>query len=217
MSPSESTMNSISVIIPCYNNEKTIREAIESVIHQTWAPLEIIVVDDGSTDSTIDILKAYKNNISLIEQVHQERAVARNSGIRMASGKWIAFLDADDVWLPSKLEKQAAVIEKDPDISLSYTQATSTDRWGKKVKIYGSHYVIRGMPGTANMLCALLKGNPITLSTVLVKRNILERYGLFNEKLVYIEDWELWMRLASSGCLFHFLSETTTLYRYYGK
>ena len=136
MSPSESTTNSISVIIPCFNNVKTIREAVESVLTQTLAPDEIIVIDDGSTDESLSILNEYKGKICILKNSHQERAVARNTGIRKAVSKWIAFLDADDTWLPLKLEKQVAVIEKNPEVSLCYTQAISIDCRGKKVKIY---------------------------------------------------------------------------------
>ena len=217
MSPSESTMNSISVIIPCYNNVKTIREAIESVLVQTLVPNEIIVIDDGSTDKSLSILNEYKGKICILKNSHQERAVARNTGIRKAVSKWIAFLDADDVWLSDKLEKQIKIVQQHPECVLSYTQAKLIDTLGNGCSMYGKNLIGSGNPRPSIMLEELLKDNPIPLSTVLVKKDVIEKYGLFNEKLVYIEDWELWLRLSSWGCQFHFLPEITTRFRFYGE
>jgi glycosyltransferase involved in cell wall biosynthesis len=111
----------ISVVIPAHNGEQFLREAIESVLTQTLAATEIIVVDDGSSDGTPQIAKAYDS----VRYHHQEQsgaAVARNAGAKIASSQWIAFLDADDVWLPNKLERQAAACQADPDLKMAFGQ-----------------------------------------------------------------------------------------------
>jgi len=111
MSPSQEEPDTISVVIPCYNGENFIRETIESVLNQTHLPLEILVVDDGSTDHSAQIAESFGSPVRVIRQVNQGESVARNRGLDEAQGNWVAFLDADDLWMPEKLAAQVAAIE----------------------------------------------------------------------------------------------------------
>jgi glycosyltransferase involved in cell wall biosynthesis len=104
-------MHSISVVIPCYNKKLYIAEAIQSALDQTLKPLEVIVIDDGSTDESAAIAESFGNRVQVLRQKNQGESVARNRGIDLAKGEWVALLDADDVWLPNKLEKQMAAVE----------------------------------------------------------------------------------------------------------
>src|SRR6056297_2562084 len=103
----------VSVVIPCYNGQDFVREAIESALGQTTKPLEILVVDDGSTDQSADVIRQFPHPVRLIQQVNQGESVARNLGLDQARGDWVAFLDADDVWQPTKLEEQLRFTSED--------------------------------------------------------------------------------------------------------
>ena len=113
---------SISVIIPTYNSAVFLPEALQSVLSQTFLPQDVIVVDDGSTDDTEDVLEPFRRHIHYIRQENQGPAVARNRGIAEAKGDLIAFLDADDVWVPEKLERQVNVLIENPRIGLVHSR-----------------------------------------------------------------------------------------------
>jgi glycosyltransferase involved in cell wall biosynthesis len=114
----------VSVVIPVFNAEKYLRQAISSALDQTLPPHEIIIVDDGSTDSSREIASSFGPAVICLSQQHQGPSAARNLATARSSGDWIAFLDADDYWLPDKLARQAAVIEADPNVELVYTGRT---------------------------------------------------------------------------------------------
>ncbi len=118
-------MPAVSVIIPTYNSAHFVVEAVESVLAQTWQDLEIVVIDDGSTDETAAVMTRFGPPVRYIQQRNGGVAVARNKGIRESSGKYIAFLDADDTWLPEKLEKQIELLEKDQDARACYSAYSS--------------------------------------------------------------------------------------------
>src|SRR5437763_447547 len=111
-------MKTVSVIIPAYNFARYVPEAIDSVLAQTYAPFEVIVVDDGSTDDTPKVLAAYGNRIRAIRQVNQGVAAARNTGLAAAGGEYVAFIDSDDTWEPRKLQLQMDRFDADPDLGL---------------------------------------------------------------------------------------------------
>ncbi len=114
----------VSVIIPTFNRGWVIREAIDSVLNQTFGSFELIVVDDGSTDNTLDILAEYKDRITLIKQRNRGVSAARNRGMDAASGRFIAFLDSDDLWLPQKLNCQMEFFDSNPDALICQTEET---------------------------------------------------------------------------------------------
>lgn len=198
----------VSAIIPTYNSGHHIVECVESVLSQTYPHIEIIVVDDGSTDGTQAILFPYvsQQKIRYLRQPNQGPAAARNLAIRNSNGDFIAFVDADDVWLPEKLERQLAIFRNRDNVGLVYSDGKSIgEKWEmltktsrrmreyekRKAELYLRGQVYKG----------LLNSNFILTSSVVVRRNVLEKTGLFLEKMYarrfsYGEDFELWLRIA---------------------
>lgn len=198
----------ISVVIPCYNAEDFIEETIESVLSQTYKPLEIIVVNDGSTDRTADILKKYQRYIRIIHQPNQGECVARNTGLEAARGFWVAFLDADDMWLPQKLERQIEIIKryKEKNIIcihtgfyLLYPDGTKilAERCNKPSGIF--EYSLKD----------LILEPQVNSSTCLIKRDSPVR---FPSNITQGGDMLFFAELSQYGC-FYFISEPLVLYR----
>lgn len=178
----------VSIIIPAYNASRYIREALESALRQTQKNVEIIVVDDGSTDNTIEYIQSYGDRVRLIEQSNKGAASARNLGAKEARGLWLAFLDADDVWAPEKLERQISGIG---GRNWSYTDMEFIG--GVNDGLRDSQFTKKH---EAQVLKELVQGNFISTSTVLIKRETFEESGGFDESLRSIQDWELWTRVA---------------------
>jgi len=188
-------MAKVSVIIPTYNNSDCVAQAIESVLAQTYRDLEIIVVDDGSTDGTAAVLERFGDRIVYVRQAHRERSAARNNGILHSSGEYVAFLDADDLWLPHKLAAQVPQMDAHPSAGLTYARARSYGprrRWARAWGLLG-YPPRRGQPAFASFALS----NRIPLLTAMVRRRCLDDVGMFDESLTYIEDWELWLRLSA--------------------
>ncbi|MBL1211080.1 glycosyltransferase family A protein [Geminocystis sp. GBBB08] len=162
----------VSVIIPVYNGEKYLGEAIASVFKQIYDPLELIIVDDGSTDNSGNIAKSFPQ-ILYIYQHNQGVCVARNRGIAMAKGEFIAFLDADDIWTNNKLETQINYFIKEPNIGYSIT---------KQRFFFDSEVII---PSWFNQKFLSIDHNGYLASTLVVKREIFEKIGLFNTQCIY--------------------------------
>ena len=184
---------SFSVIIPAYNAEHYVREAIDSALSQTHMPVEILVVDDGSTDETPEIVRSYDSTVQLIQQENQGPGAARNRGAKVAFGDWLAFLDADDVWEPSKLEKQSATIQHSTGIvycdriNMGQLGGLST-RQSDGVKLHAGRIYDQ----------LLLEGNFITLSSACIERKFFNDLGGFDPtpEVAGVEDWELWLRAS---------------------
>lgn len=174
-------MKLVSVIIPVYNAEKTIYNAIESILRQTYKNVEIIIVNDGSIDKTLEILKNIKNEkIKIYTQENKGPAAARNFGIKNSSGYYIAFLDSDDVWLEDKLERQVELIEK---YNYDMLGAREFNFENKLIEI---------------KIDKLLFKNYFWTSTVIIKKEIFDKIGYFNEEKKYCEDYEYWIKVCSS-------------------
>ncbi|HPT07743.1 MAG TPA: glycosyltransferase [Candidatus Omnitrophota bacterium] len=186
-----------SVIIPTYNSARYISQTLRSVLSQTCRDFEIIVVDDGSTDATIDIVSGFEG-IRVLKQSHAERAAARNKGIREASGTYISFLDADDLWLPHKLEADKKCFEG-TGVDLVCSDVLVIDENGAS---YGKRRFNAHLKDIKNQV---LLSNPFFTSTVSVTKSALEKSGLFCQeiKLSGSEDWEMWARLCQNGGVFH--------------
>ncbi|MBK6798516.1 MAG: glycosyltransferase [Acidobacteria bacterium] len=185
----------VSVIIPAYNAEKFVAETISSVLAQSYADYEIIVVDDGSTDGTLAVLKSFEPKIKVFTKPNGGPASARNLAIRNSSGRFIAFLDCDDLWVENKLEQQVAFFKSHPEMGLVFSQAQMfIETGGEKI--------IRSTIGyTADpTLRQLLFGDYIPNSTVMIRRECVDSAGLLNESmdLIAVEDYEYWMRIAHS-------------------
>jgi len=168
----------VSVIIPVYNCEKYITDAVDSVLAQTHRSIEIIVVDDGSTDKTKEALAAYGDRIKYIYKENGGPASARNVGIKMSKGQFIAFLDADDMWVENKLEQQLIDID-------------DAGMVGSGVKPGLPHPVFLSYK-------ELLLKNSFINSSVLVKRECFDRVGCFDERPQFkaVEDWDMWLRIS---------------------
>jgi glycosyltransferase involved in cell wall biosynthesis len=189
-------VQSISVVIPARNASATLERAIESVLAQTYSPHEIIVVDDGSSDASAAIARAYPSVAVITLRDGRGAAAARNAGIRAAQGEWVAFLDADDEWLPEKLGKQAARIE--PGQSMIFC---ASEEFGPDGRSLGDTFRGRAVCCTADAWKVLLKTNFVATPTVMAPRALLLQLGGFDEKLPLGEDQDMWIRLALSGRL----------------
>jgi glycosyltransferase involved in cell wall biosynthesis len=183
----------VSVVIPTYNCAPYLPRAVESALGQTFAPVEVIVVDDGSTDDTAQVLAPYEGRIQYIRQANRKLPGARNTGIRHARGELIAFLDADDWWLPEKLERQVPLLLDNPDVGMVHSDFVFYDEPDGRYRPSnspGHELVGRCRP-------RLLLGNAINVCTAVVRRECFDRAGLFNEGLVGgLEDYDLWLRVA---------------------
>ena len=181
----------ISVVIPSYNRATVLPRALDSVLGQTVLPLEIIVVDDGSTDITQALLVDNYPQVSLISKSNKGVSAARNAGIAVSKGNWIAFLDSDDAWLPSKLEQQIQAITAMPDCLICHTDEIWI-RNGKRVNPKHKHAKPNGWVYQDSLpLCC------VSPSSILIHRSLFDQVGLFDESLPACEDYDLWLRLFS--------------------
>ena len=180
----------VSVIIPTYNRGWILQEAIDSVLEQDFHDYELIVVDDGSVDNTPTILKAYKNEITVLRQANQGVSAARNSGIKAATGRLISFLDSDDLWLPRKLSTQVKFFNDHPQAVITQTQ----ERWirnGVRVNPKKRHHKFSGMIFERSLALCL-----VSPSAVMIKKSLFNTVGIFDESLPACEDYDLWLRIS---------------------
>ena len=187
----------ISVIIPTYNNAEIIKETIESALNQTFKDFEIIVINDGSTDNSADVLRPYINSgkIIYLEQDNSGPTMARNRGIETSRGKYIAFLDNDDLWMPTKLEKQVDFLNRNEDYGMAYTDAYEFR--GSKI-LKSSKLTSNDISMMTGMIFEhLMNGCFIFMSTVVVRKSVLEDMGYFDPNVGFTcNDWELWLRIS---------------------
>ena len=201
----------VSVIIPNYNYARYVTEAITSVEKQTHKNKEIIVIDNGSTDDSLQVLKSFGDRIRLIAQENQGQSGARNSGLKAAKGNFIAFLDADDTWAETKLEKQLALFS-DPEVGLVYCGFHRIDAKGKILSTtYAekSGYLLEDF--ALSPAAAVLGGE----STAVLRKSIAEKVGLFDLELSIGTGWDYWRRVASISKIAS-IREPLMLYRQHG-
>jgi glycosyltransferase involved in cell wall biosynthesis len=181
-------VRTISVILPVWNRAREVGNAIDSALAQTMPPLEVIVIDDGSTDATPEVLARYGERIIVIRQSNQGVAAARNSGIAIARGELLAFLDSDDVWLPRKLELQAALFDADPALGLVHCG----------VDFEGMGVAVDGMEGAVSEEMLRLARRVIVSqsSSVMVPRRVAAEMGGFDARMRASEDWDFCYRVA---------------------
>lgn len=195
----------VSVVIPTYNRAHLIEEALDSVFAQTFKDYEVILVDDGSTDGTEALVKRrYDGKVKMIRQENQGISGARNTGIANASGKYVAFLDSDDKWLPEKLAQQTAYMEAHPEIGLLSTKLARYDLGDKQeVEICPSEF--------PKSFSELLNGrNHVPTTTTMIRRECFAKAGVFDRTLPVAEDWDLWLRISEHygmACLDDVLAE----------
>lgn len=181
----------VSVIIPTYNRGWAIRDAVDSVLNQDFSDYELIIIDDGSTDNTMQILDRYGDKIVVLYQENKGVSAARNRGIAAASGQFIAFLDSDDIWLPKKLSIQIDFFKSNPDALICQTGEVWI-RNGIRVNPKDRHKKLSGMIFEPSLSLCL-----VSPSAVMMKRHLFETTGLFDENLPACEDYDLWLRIAS--------------------
>ncbi len=181
----------VSVIIPTYNRGWVVKEAIDSVLDQEFSDFELIVVDDGSSDNTREILGGYGDRITVLRQPNRGVSAARNRGINEAAGQLIAFLDSDDLWLPGKLATQVKFFEENADAVVHQTQEIWV-RNGVRVNPKKRHHKFSGMIFERSLALCL-----VSPSAVMIKKNLFDDVGLFDENLPACEDYDLWLRISS--------------------
>ncbi|WP_205672099.1 glycosyltransferase family A protein [Ammoniphilus sp. YIM 78166] len=189
------------MIIPTYNRGKFITNAIESVLRQTYRDLEIVIIDDGSTDDTRSRVAPYGSPVRYIYQQNQGVSEARNNGIKQARGKYIAFLDSDDLFLPHKLEEQMNYIKNHPECKFLYSWYYKTNAKGE-IKLLRKNVACRNQEHL--QYCLITRRLGIRTSTVLIHKECFEKAGLFNRNYWRSQDWDMWLRLAayySGACI----------------
>ncbi|BBO91457.1 glycosyltransferase family 2 protein [Desulfosarcina ovata] len=180
----------VSVVLPTYNRAWTVRSAIDSVLNQDYTALELIVVDDGSTDGTADLLADYGTQIQVIRQSNQGVSAARNAGIQAAEGNLIALLDSDDAWLPGKVAAQVDFFSRHPDALICQTEELWI-RNGARVNPGKRHRKEGGMIFERSLELCL-----VSPSAVMLHRSLLDEVGGFDPDLPACEDYDLWLRIA---------------------
>jgi glycosyltransferase involved in cell wall biosynthesis len=202
----------VSVIIPAYNAARTLETTVQSVYGQSLQDFEIVIVDDGSKDNTLEVARriaASDSRIKVVAQSNSGAAAARNAGIKAATGEYVAFLDADDLWLPQKLERQIALLNSEKDAAAVQTGAYYVN---DDLEVLSVRPCV--IPEDVLLETLLFRSFPALMSTLLVKRSAFDKIGLLNTKLVILEDWELAIRL-SRFCNLKSIEEPLALYRNY--
>lgn len=197
-----------SVVIPAFNAARTLNESVASVLAQTCRDFEVIIVDDGSSDATYGVARAIDDpRVTARTQANGGAAAARNTGIEAARGKYVALLDADDVWVPYKLERQLAVFNAHPDVHAVQSGAWFVD--GELQILYER----RCRPSTDALLETLRFENlPATMSTLVVERSFFSSTGLLDTRLEILEEWDIMIKVARH-CNLLSIEEPLTLYR----
>jgi glycosyltransferase involved in cell wall biosynthesis len=198
-------MPKVSIIIPTYNRADLLRLTVESVLAQTYPNIELIVIDDESTDQTPQVMAAYGDRIRYIRQPNQGPDAAVANGYALATGEYINFMDHDDLMMPTKIERQAAILNSDDRVGLVHCGYNHIDEKGKLLQN------AIALPDS-DVLKSLIKANFIWSGAPLIRRTCLEKVGLFDES-IWCSDWDLWLRLAISGCGFHCIQEALGSYR----
>jgi glycosyltransferase involved in cell wall biosynthesis len=183
-------MPRVSIIIPTYNRRDLVREALASVQAQTYQDCELIVVDDGSTDGTAEVVQEF-SGVHYISQSNRGVSAARNRGVAYSTGAWLAFLDSDDLWQPRKLETQVAFFTTHPEVQICQTEELWL-RNGVRVNPHNKHRKTGG-----DIFARSLERCLVSPSAVMLRRELFIRVGGFDESLPACEDYDLWLRIAA--------------------
>ncbi len=205
-------MARVSAIVPVYNGAATIAEAIDSALAQSYAGLEVIVVNDGSTDATAEVLKRYDGRIKVIDRPNGGIAAARNTGVAAANGEYLAFLDCDDIWAPTMVERTVAALDDNHDCILAYTNCAVVDSDGHDLRSALAGTGVDHAPTLNEMLSRLW---PIMPSAVVVRRVAFDLCGGFSEEFrsYGFEDVIFWLRARELGP-FHYIPECLVKWRF---
>jgi glycosyltransferase involved in cell wall biosynthesis len=202
----------VSVVIPTYNRAELIREALDSVFAQTYTDLQIVVVDDGSTDHTNEILARYGDKVTTIRLPRSGISAARNAGIEATSGEYIAFLDNDDLWLPEKIEKQLSYSISHPEMVLTYTDAIQFSELGTQNRTFVDHF--SALKDSTHLFTPMITEYAVPLmSATMMKASFLRSTGLRFPHYLGIDDLALFLEMMIAGGKFGYLSEKLTMRR----
>jgi glycosyltransferase involved in cell wall biosynthesis len=205
------TTPEITVVITCFNYGHYLEGCLNSVLSQTYENYEIVVVDDGSKDNTLEVMEGYSGlqNLHFLQQENCGQAKAKNRGIEYAKGRYVAFLDADDLWEKEKLKKQIQRFAN-PTVGVVYSRARLIDEKGIPLAFKDPGKYLK--PRSGMVLHWLLFDNFVWFSSAIVRRECLERFGFFDEALRMGIDWDLWLKI-STKYEFDFVDEPLLLYR----
>jgi len=205
----------VSFVIPLYQTRRFVREAVESALAQTHRPVEVIVVDDGSTDGGVQALRDLETGgrVRILSQAHAGTAAARNTGLRASRGEYLAFLDSDDRVDPRLVERLLPLVDGGGGCGLAYGSARRIDEGGEPIADGASDPARGRLHREGNLLPALAFGGFIQCNSVLVRRDLVERAGGFDERFGHCEDFHLWLRLSARGARARFRPETLASYR----
>ena len=201
----------VSVLTASYNMGHYLREAVDSVLAQGWPTLEVIIIDDGSTDDTPRVCETWRDEprVRIIRQTNQGQTAAKNTGLKAACGEFVGFCDADDSWLPQKLRRQVPVLRSRPEVAVVYGDTALVDARGEPLPDIPVQRFSGRITGP------LLANNFVTFNTVLVRRKVLEEFGGFDESMRMAIDYDLWLRISTRH-EFVYLRETLARYRIWG-
>lgn len=200
-------MCEVSIIIPAYNQARYLADTVQSVLAQTFGEFELIIVDDGSTDNTGEVAKAFSDRrVRYIHQANKGLSGARNTGIAHAQAPNLVFLDADDWLVPQALSLHREAQQKHPEAGVTIGSWVFTNSQGEP-------FAEEVLPQSSLDLATLLMGNPLPVHGAMVKRSWLDKVGVFDESLRACEDWDLWLRLALIGCPFSLFPQRVCAYR----
>jgi len=201
----------VSVVIPTYNRSALLHDSIKTVLDQTYNNIQIIVVDDGSTDDTSDVAYKLRDKIVYLKQANSGPGAARNAGIRKAKGEYVAFIDSDDLWREDKIERQVEFMRENPEYALCCTDFREIT----PEKIIHKSILENMIVKDGYVFEHLLKNQFVKTSTVMVRSKVFKQSGFFHEKLRAFEDRYLWLNIARENKI-HFIPEVLVTARIQG-
>jgi glycosyltransferase involved in cell wall biosynthesis len=209
-------MPQVSVIMPCFNHALFVGESIEAVLAQSAREFELIVVDDCSRDSSREVIERYVRSDGRVRAIYHETNLgasrSRNDGIRVAQGAYIAFCDADDVWMPQKLARQIELLEKNPTHDVAYCDALIINETGEETgERFSDEFPVPGN-GTGRLFDKLCTRNFVNMQTVVLRRTCIVDVGNFDEHIKWVEDWWFWLRVSYQHS-FIYANEALAKYR----
>jgi glycosyltransferase involved in cell wall biosynthesis len=200
----------VSIIIPTYNRDAFIQETVESALAQTWPAKEVIVVDDGSTDRTPEILSAFGERIRLIRQENRGVGTARNRAIQASRGEYFVFLDSDDLLLPNFLEVMVPTLRARPQVDILYCWWCFINEKGELLPEKGAY------TGQGNLFLQTVVSNRLPIMTVLLPRRCVEAVGGFHPDPLVSEDWDFFLKITQRGYIFDYTPTVLVKYRFHG-
>jgi len=204
----------VSVIVPVFNAERYIEDTLRSALQQTYKPIEVIVIDDGSTDGTLAKVAMFADRIKILRQANSGVCAARNAAAEKASGAFLTFLDADDLWERDKLKKQMAVLSQHPEVGVVATWVDEIDQYGRRLDRSGNKMPWRFLDKVVDLYKELLThGNFLCVSSCVMRREVFfDGGGFYTAKRILSGDYDLWIRLSERHRFF-VISETLCHYR----